>query len=354
MSTLLILAGFFLVMLLLGSFFTWLSARITWSPPVRFSRAVLTNVVLVLANALLLWLFSFWPEEPPAQHELDPTGTGGSLAAALLRTGIMILVGLFLTGLVFSICLRFTFWRALLVSLPWWLMSGLAAAGGVWLVKQHAVEAFTPVSHSMSPTLAGPHHEGICPACGGKLVVRARSPFQQDGAQSTICAACFRPFHVRKWDAKIQPATRFFCDKTLTPKRFDLVVFKYPREPKAIYVFRLIGLPGEEVVIKDRTVWIDGKQLDMPEHLKGIQYFSNVFTAREHVPEVDEQGVIEKKPEPEEKEFLLHLSSTGYFVLGDNSAYASDSRDWGEVPAANLVGVATVIYWPPERWGLLR
>jgi type IV secretory pathway protease TraF len=58
--------------------------------------------------------------------------------------------------------------------------------------------------------------------------------------------------------------------------------------------------------------------------------------------------------EPRREPRSWDLGPDDFFVLGDFTAASSDSRDWGPVPRANLVGVATVIYWPPSAWRILR
>lgn len=106
------------------------------------------------------------------------------------------------------------------------------------------------------------------------------------------------------------------------PARGDTIVFIAPPNPSQDYIKRIIGLPGDVISIENTTVSVNGQPLDEPyvQHLhQGNPYPS--FTNRV-VPE------------------------DAYFVLGDNRAGSSDSRDWGCVPKSNIIGRAALVYWP--------
>jgi hypothetical protein len=63
-------------------------------------------------------------------------------------------------------------------------------------------------------------------------------------------------------------------DKLATPRRWDIVVFRIPEEPSVVYVFRLVGLPGESVSIREGLVWINGQKQAVPPALAGLEYAS--------------------------------------------------------------------------------
>ena len=112
------------------------------------------------------------------------------------------------------------------------------------------------------------------------------------------------------------------------PARGDVIVFKYPENPKKDYVKRLIGFGGEELEIKDGKVWVDGQPLDRLPFTKVYYYNRGPYGG---------EGQKVKVP------------PNSLFALGDNSANSRDSREWGFVPRKNLVGKAFVIWWPPTR-----
>jgi len=110
-----------------------------------------------------------------------------------------------------------------------------------------------------------------------------------------------------------------------SPQRGEIIVFIGPDgEP---YVKRVIGLPGEEVVIRDGIVFIDGRALSEP------------YLKERPQPELPLRGVA-----PEDH----------YVVLGDNRNHSADSRDIGYVPREAIIGQATAVVWPREHARSLR
>lgn len=107
------------------------------------------------------------------------------------------------------------------------------------------------------------------------------------------------------------------------PKRGQIIVFKYPLDPKRDFVKRLVGLPGETVEIVKGVVMIDGVELKEP-------YVKNRDTLSFDPVKVPEGQ---------------------YLMLGDNRPNSQDGRFWGFVPAANIKGPAFVRYWPISRIG---
>lgn len=133
---------------------------------------------------------------------------------------------------------------------------------------------------------------------------------------------------------------RIFVDKVTyrfrPPQRGEVVVFKYPIDPKKDFVKRLVAFGGEEVEIRDGNAYVNGKKLDEPD----------VFQSRYYYNRNDwDYGKDNQKFKVPEKTF---------FVLGDNSAHSSDSRNWGFVPEKDLIGRAVLIWWPPKRIGSVR
>lgn len=112
------------------------------------------------------------------------------------------------------------------------------------------------------------------------------------------------------------------------PKRGDIVVFQPPGPHREPYIKRIIGLPGERVLIRDGAVFIDGQRLDEP-YLQSDTVWQGM-TAHEFTVEPD------------------HV-----FVLGDNRGNSSDSRIFGTVPMSDIIGRAWVAYWPPGQMQLL-
>jgi len=109
-----------------------------------------------------------------------------------------------------------------------------------------------------------------------------------------------------------------------SPQRGDIIVFHFPRDPKEEYIKRVIGLPGDEVEVRNGAVYVNGQPLD-ETYLKVKIDYSGTWT----------------------------VPAGQLFVLGDNRNNSSDSHDWGTVPMDYVVGKAILVYWPPPSWGLV-
>ncbi len=116
------------------------------------------------------------------------------------------------------------------------------------------------------------------------------------------------------------------------PSRGDLVIVRDPRKTTEKYLKRVVGLPGEEVSTRDGELLIDGGRLSEP-------YLDRLPSS---------VGLDTKS---------WRLGRGQYFVVGDNRAHSTDSREFGAVGSRLIVGKATRRVWPPSRWsrvGALR
>jgi len=111
-------------------------------------------------------------------------------------------------------------------------------------------------------------------------------------------------------------------------ERGDTVVFQFPRDTSKSYIKRVIGMPGDTVVVDHGTVIVNGKPLAEP-----------------YVPPEnrDETSYAAIQVEPD-----------SYYVLGDHRNSSNDSRSWGTVKRGYIYGKAVFVYWPLDRLGLLR
>lgn len=108
------------------------------------------------------------------------------------------------------------------------------------------------------------------------------------------------------------------------PDRGDVIVFVAPPQPSQDYIKRIIGLPGDVITVRDTTVIVDGVKLNE----------SYVNPANQGNPYA--YKTINN----------LVVPPNEYWVMGDNRANSSDSRDWGFVPRQNIIGRAALVYWP--------
>jgi signal peptidase I len=109
-------------------------------------------------------------------------------------------------------------------------------------------------------------------------------------------------------------------------ERGDVIVLRYPLDPEIDYIKRVIGLPGDRVVLAQGKVWVNGELLQEP-----------------YVASIDPGSVLTTDVEPGQ-----------YFVLGDNRPRSSDSREFGCVPEAYVRGRVDLRLWPPARVGLIE
>lgn len=115
------------------------------------------------------------------------------------------------------------------------------------------------------------------------------------------------------------------------PKRFDIVVFHATEEKD--YIKRVIGLPGDTIEYKNDTLYINGKEMDEP-----------------YLDEYKKLLVGGTLTEP----FKVKVPEGYIFVMGDNRRYSKDSRHIGPVPIDEILGKASIIYWPLEDFQWIK
>ncbi len=122
-----------------------------------------------------------------------------------------------------------------------------------------------------------------------------------------------------------------FTDKELLPighpSRQDIVVFRYPVDPSKDFIKRVIGLPGDTVLIRDKIVFVNGQQLEEPYA---------VFSDKRFLPAT---------ASPRDNMNAITVPENSLFVMGDNRDESYDSRFWKFVDMSQLKGKAFIIYW---------
>ena len=102
------------------------------------------------------------------------------------------------------------------------------------------------------------------------------------------------------------------------PQRGDVIVFNYPLNPKEQFIKRIIGLPGDTVEIDPTEVKVNG-------HLLTESYISNPVS-----------NIVGQ----------VTLGPNQFWVMGDHREVSCDSRSWGPLPRADIIGKVTIVYWP--------
>lgn len=143
------------------------------------------------------------------------------------------------------------------------------------------------------------------------------------------------------------------------PKRWDVALFEFPINEKQIYVKRIVGLPGDKIMVKNNNLFINDKEvekLEMAQMDNGQTMYLENFKEKGHaIIEINNSPVLDKNIEGfiEQKDcvyaddisgnFSCLVPQDSYFVMGDNRNLSFDSRYWGFVHKDLLYGKATHI-----------
>lgn len=111
------------------------------------------------------------------------------------------------------------------------------------------------------------------------------------------------------------------------PRRGDTIVFQYPNNTSVNYIKRIIGIPGDTVVIKDGEVFINGAKL---------------------VENYLAQGKVTTVSGDANTPYQVTLGKEEYFVLGDNRDHSSDSREGWLVPKKDIIGRSAIVLYPRQ------
>ncbi len=147
------------------------------------------------------------------------------------------------------------------------------------------------------------------------------------------------------------------------PKRGDVVVFRYPVDPRIDYIKRVVGVPGDEVAYLNQQLTINGKPVDSKaegdyydeDSMRYAPRFSETMGGVEHHILVDTKRQAYYGPDPKTfahseacrysaEGVVCKVPAGNYFMMGDNRDNSQDSRFWGFVPDRNIVGRAFLVW----------
>lgn len=208
----------------------------------------------------------------------------------------------------------------------------------VFAVRSVIAEPFRIPSGSMLPTLWIGDHLFV-----NKLAYGLNVPFSE--------WIVGHPVHMIRWSEL---------------HRGDILVFKYPEDESLFYIKRVVGLPGDEIEIRNRVLYVNGKAAaqhpaEGEERDKALASLGD----RENADTSDREVFWEHLPasgggtEPVKHLIFykrysmamlrdfgpIHVPEKSYFALGDNRDESKDSRFWGFVPEANLRGKASFVWF---------
>jgi signal peptidase I len=154
---------------------------------------------------------------------------------------------------------------------------------------------------------------------------------------------------VKKFSLGIKlPFSDIWLVRWREPHAGEVMVFRFPDNPDVFYIKRLIGLPGDTIVVKgDGQIAVNGKEWTLKEHVNpsddGFKYFIEDSGREKHVVRFyGDPNSIDAHQE-------IKVPEGRYFFMGDNRDQSSDGRVWGTVPTKYLVGPASLVWLSCEN-----
>lgn len=131
------------------------------------------------------------------------------------------------------------------------------------------------------------------------------------------------------------------------PQSGDVVVFRFPLDPRTPFIKRIVGLPGDVVEYRQKAIFVNGNQVSSSSEglyvgPRSAAVHTGAKLIREKLGETDHRIIIKSDSVTRDQKF--NVPKGHYFVLGDNRDNSRDSRFWGYVPEENLVGKAFFIW----------
>ena len=147
------------------------------------------------------------------------------------------------------------------------------------------------------------------------------------------------------------------------PERGDVMVFRYPEDPTVDYIKRVVGLPGDKVVYQNKRLTINDRETPLREagdyllreKIQYLKQYTETLGKTEHpiLLDTNESAALPYVKQFPQREnciynnsgFVCTVPPGHYFMMGDIRDSSSDSRVWGFVPEANIVGKAFFIWF---------
>lgn len=124
----------------------------------------------------------------------------------------------------------------------------------------------------------------------------------------------------------------------------DVVAFRYPPNPREVYLKRIVGVPGDRLRIRDKVLYRNGVQVPEP-YAQHVTSYMDAY--RDNFPSVPEEPLPERAMDMLNNHVVnddLVIPEGKYFVMGDNRDDSADSRYWGFIQRSDVIGRPILIY----------
>lgn len=126
------------------------------------------------------------------------------------------------------------------------------------------------------------------------------------------------------------------------PQRGDVAVFRWPVDPKTDFIKRIVGLPGDRIEYRAKTLYVNGEPAVLSARGVFETAAGQIYRFDENLTGVEHAVIV--NPDRPSDDFEITVPEGQYFAMGDNRDGSMDSRSWGMVPEKNLVGRAFFIW----------
>ena len=248
----------------------------------------------------------------------------------------------------------------------------LKAVNAQVMAKEQSAAELTPeaIATLTEPSAAVDTAVQIFPVIAFVLILRSflYEPFQipSGSMMPTLLDGDFILVNKFNYGLRDPVARHKFFENGL-PEHGDVAVFKYPQDPRVDFIKRVIGLPGDRIIYRNKSLYIKKACTDAnekcPDFVQVIQNFTNQYEGPDAVEGMNEfesnmpnkmhKVLNDSQTLPRTRHYFQQAGTAQdeflvpakhYFVMGDNRDNSLDGRFWGFVPEENLVGEAVAIW----------
>ncbi len=143
----------------------------------------------------------------------------------------------------------------------------------------------------------------------------------------------------------LRPGDRVLVNRVVyhlrDPHRGDVIVFRYPEDPRIVFIKRVVGVPGDRLEVRDGRLYVNGRPV--------AESFVHRTAGRRDPTTAAAAIAGSTMSDPWSLAESFRVPRDAYFVMGDYRTDSDDSRVWGTVPRDAIIGEGLATYWPFSR-----